>query len=143
MGVLAEINDADWGYDTDEEAYTIDGEPMHLPPGRARQYLGIGQDVHHQTVVAFITAMGELADRLVSHQEFATALRQAIDRERYRRQRLQETIAEQRERDYPIMGARYGYGRERIEYEMPDIDWRDSRTDSQVVLRPRRIGRFG
>jgi len=143
MGVLAEINDADWGYDTGEEAYTIDGEPMHLPVIRAREYLGIGPEVHTRTVMEFITAMGELADRLLSHQQFADALREAISREHYRRQRLQATIAEQRERDYPVMGDRYGYGRERIEYEMPEIDWRSDRSDRDVIMRPRRIGRLG
>lgn len=77
LGVLAEVNDADWR--EGDDGYEIEGDGLNLSPALVRRYLGL-EDVSEKTIEAFLDLVTAQSDGATSHRATADWLETSFKR---------------------------------------------------------------
>lgn len=77
LGLLADLNGAEWDYDVAEGCYTLDGDAHELTTDRLREALGFALDTHPALIAEFVELVAEITDAQTSFKAVARKLTQA------------------------------------------------------------------
>lgn len=86
MGVLADINSADWNWDAAEGAWGVDGESIYLKGDSVVEYLGCTGRTYH--IESLTHAVADLSDEGNTFAQIAAILSDAMHRANREREEL-------------------------------------------------------